>query len=63
MNKKNLTGYLDALIDQDGLKTDITVSLPPKNLLQLAVTLVGVIGVGSILYFTIRGIAYNLEAK
>ena len=54
MQKKNLTSYLDALIDADGFKTDLTVSIPPENLRSICLYLLGTIAAGSVLYFTVK---------
>ena len=63
MAKKNLTGYLDALIDQDGFKTDLTVSIPKENLLQISAFLVGTVAVGAIAWFTIRAVFHKLQTQ
>ena len=61
-NKRNLAGYLDALIDKDGFKTDLTVSIPQKNLLQISAYLVGTVLVGSIAWFTVRAVFQKLQS-
>lgn len=56
MEKKNLGTYLDNLIDADGFKTDLTVSIPPENMRTLCLYLLGTVAAGSLVYFSIRTI-------
>ena len=56
MEKKNLGTYLDNLIDADGFKTDLTVSIPSENIRTLCLYLLGTVAAGSLIYFTVRTI-------
>ena len=54
MERRNFTGYLDALIDQDGFKTDLTVSIPRNNLLLIGGVVLGTVALSAIAWFSIR---------
>ncbi|MFY0689145.1 MAG: hypothetical protein JXQ90_18390 [Cyclobacteriaceae bacterium] len=54
--KKNLKGFLDSLVDEDGLKTEVTVTLTDRTLIKTSAYIVGTVIAGSILYFSIRGV-------
>lgn len=55
--QKGIKGYLDALIDDKGFRTDVAVTIPEDNLLKIALYLAGAIALGSAAYFTIRHIS------
>lgn len=38
-SKRNITQYLDALVDKDGLKTELTITITTATLLRLSLTL------------------------
>ena len=52
----NLKDMLDALVDEEGLNTEVTVTLTDQTLIKTAITLVGTIIVGSVAYFTVKGL-------
>ena len=39
--KRNLKNYLDALVDDEGLKTEVTITLTDRTLIKLIAALVG----------------------
>lgn len=55
-NKPNFSDLLNSLIDQDGLKTDITLSIPRQNLLEICAFLLGTIAAGSLIWFSLRAL-------
>lgn len=59
--KVSLKNYLDALIDDDGLKTEVTITLTDRTLTKAGIYLVGTVVLGTIAFFTIRGIVQNIE--
>ena len=59
-NKRSFSTILDSLIDQDGLKTDITISIPRQNLLEICAFLLGTIAAGSLIWFSLRALFQRL---
>ncbi|MEO9870348.1 MAG: hypothetical protein ABJQ69_03535 [Ekhidna sp.] len=60
--KAGLKGYLDALVDKDGLKTEVKITLTDQTLMKTAMYVVGMVVVSSVAFFTIRGIVKNMES-
>ncbi|MDN5201246.1 hypothetical protein QQ008_07730 [Fulvivirgaceae bacterium BMA10] len=57
--KANLKNILDSLVDDDGLKTEVTITLTDGTLIKTSMYLVGTVIVGSLAFFAIRGIFNN----
>ena len=57
--KSNLKNILDSLVDDDGLKTEVTVTLTDGTLIKASMYMVGTVIVSSLAYFAIRGIFIN----
>jgi len=51
---KNLTNYLDALVDKDGLRTEVTVSLSDATLIKTSLYLIGTVAAGTLTFYLIR---------
>ena len=56
--KKGVLDYLDNLVDDEGLKTDVEVTLTDRTLMNLALTIVASVAASSVAYFLIRKILY-----
>ena len=54
--KTNFKNILDSLVDDDGLKTEVTVTLTDKTLIRTSMYLLGTIVAGSVAFFVIRGV-------
>ncbi len=52
----NLKNILDSLVDDDGLKTEVTVTLTDGTLIKTSLYLVGTVVAGSLAFFVIKGI-------
>ncbi len=61
--KNGIGKWLDQLVDDDGLKTEITITLTDQTLAKVSAYLIGTIVIGSIAFFAIRGIANQMEVK
>ena len=57
--KSNLKNILDSLVDDDGLKTEVTVTLTDGTLIKASMYMVGTVIVSSLAYFAIRGTFIN----
>ncbi len=55
MKKNNLQHLVDSLVDDDGLKTEVTVTLTHDTLIRTSLYLVGTVIVSSIAFFAIQG--------
>lgn len=53
----NLKGYLDALVDKEGLRTEVTVTLTTATLLKTALTLIGTAFIIVVMVYTARSVA------
>ncbi len=53
---KSWKNVLDALVDEEGLKTEVTVTLTDATLIKTSMYLVGTVVAGSLAYFVIKGI-------
>ena len=53
--KTSFKNILDSLVDDDGLKTEVTVTLTDKTLIRTSMYLLGTIVAGSVAFFVIRG--------
>lgn len=60
--KAGIKGYLDALVDKDGLKTEVKITLTDRTLMKTGIYVVGMVIVSSVAFFTIRGIVKNMES-
>ncbi len=60
--KAGIKGYLDALVDEDGLKTEVKITITDQTLLKTGIYVVGMVVVSSVAFFTIRGIVKNMES-
>lgn len=60
--KTGIKSYLDALVDKDGLKTEVKITLTDQTLMKTAMYVVGMVVVSSVAFFTIRGIVKNMES-
>lgn len=56
-NKKNLKTYLDALVDKEGLRTEVTVTLTTATLLKTALCLVGTAFIIIVMAYSAKAIA------
>ncbi|MDW3191907.1 MAG: hypothetical protein R8G66_06070 [Cytophagales bacterium] len=54
--KTSFKNILDSLVDDDGLKTEVTVTLTDKTLIRTSMYLLGTIIAGSVAFFVIRGV-------
>lgn len=52
--QSKLKNILDSLVDDDGLKTEVTVTLTDGTLLKTSLFLVATVVVGSLAFFSIR---------
>ena len=59
MKQANLKNYLDALIDKDGLKTEVKITLTNQTLLKTSLTLIGTVIVSTLAVFVIKAIIQN----
>ncbi len=39
--KRNIKSYLDALVDKDGLKTEVTITMTSETTIKLVIALLG----------------------
>ncbi len=39
--KRNIKNYLDALVDKDGLKTEVTITMTSETTMKLVIALLG----------------------
>lgn len=60
--KAGIKGYLDALVDEDGLKTEVKITITDQTLMKTGIYVVGMVIAGSVAFFTIRGIVKNMES-
>ena len=56
MEGKDIKTYIDHLIDADGFKTDLTISIPRDNLLEIALYLTGAAAASSLIFFIIKSL-------
>ena len=61
--KRNLKGILDSIVDDEGIKTEVTVTMTDATLLKTATYIVGTTILSSISFFLIRSIMLNLQNK
>lgn len=61
--KTGLTKYLDSLVGEDGLQTEITITLTDKTMTKLTTYLTLTVILSSVAYFTIRGLAQSMTSK
>lgn len=54
--KRGVKQVLDSLIDEDGLRTEVTVTLTNKTLLRVALYLVGTSIVSTVAIYTVKNI-------
>ena len=57
--KRNIKGLLDSLVDEDGLKTEVTINITNRTLTRLSLTLLGT----GIAIIVIAKLAYKLQTK
>lgn len=63
MAKSGLGSLLDGLVDDDGLKTGVTVHVSDQTFRKLTTYLVATVILGSVSFFAIRGVANHLQLK
>jgi hypothetical protein len=61
--KKNIKTYLDALVDKQGLRTEVTVTLTDATLMKTALYLIGTVLVSTLIVFGIRSVVLKNEVK
>lgn len=52
----NVKKYLDALVDDNGLKTELTITLTHQTLTRLSLYLIGTVVVSSLAWFAVRAV-------
>ena len=52
--KTNFKNLLDSLVDEDGIKTDVTVGFATSSLIETSLFAVATVIVSSLAYFSIR---------
>lgn len=62
-NQRNLKNILDAIVDDEGIKTEVTITMTDATLLKTATYIVGATILSSISFFIIKGIMANLQGK
>jgi hypothetical protein len=60
-NKKTVKDYLDNVFSDEGLKSEITITMTDKTLRKTSVYLVGTAFVITLMVFGIRGVIRNME--
>lgn len=60
--KTNIKSFLDSLVDEDGIKTDVTVALSKDTLLHASFYAVGTVIVSTIAFYSIRAIVKSMES-
>lgn len=55
-NNTNIKNLLDALVDDEGLKTEVTITLTDTTLVKTSLALIATVMIGSISFFTIKGL-------
>lgn len=63
MAKKTVKDYLDSLVDEQGLKSEVTVTLTDRTLIRTAVTLFGTATAITLMVLMVRGIVRNAETN
>ena len=53
----SVQSYLDNLVDENGLKTEIIITLPDRTLWRTGALIVGSVMLAAIGYFAVRAIA------
>ena len=61
--RRTVKDYLDSLVDDQGIKSEVTVTLTNGTLWKAAGTLVGSGLAITILVFVVKGIAKNIEQQ
>ncbi len=59
--KKTVKDYLDSLVDEEGLKSDVTITITNKTLFKTAGTLFVTATAITVMVFGIRAIVKNVE--
>lgn len=52
--KKGIKDYLDSLVDEDGLRTEVTVTLTNRTLLKVTLYLVGTSVISTIAIYMVK---------
>ena len=60
-NNNTLNGYLNNLLGDDGIKTDITVNISDESLLKASTALIGSGFVITVMVFGIKALVNNLN--
>ena len=60
-NKRSVKDYLDNVFSDEGLKSDITITMTDKTLRKTSAYLVGTAFVITLMVFGIRGVVKNIE--
>ncbi len=61
--KSGIGKFLNDLVDDDGLKTGVTVHVSDQTFKKLTTHLVATVILGSVAFFVIRGIANHIQSK
>ena len=61
--QRNLKGILDSIVDDDGIKTEVTVTMSDATLIKTSAYIIGATMLSSIGFFIIRGIFQNLQSS
>ena len=59
--RRNVKNIIDSLVDDEGLRTEVTITLTDATLLRTGIYLVGTVVASSVAFFMIRGIVKNME--
>lgn len=59
--KKNIKNYLDNVFSDDGIKTDIKITVTNQTLQRVSLYSIGTVFVSTLIVFGIRGIIKNME--
>ena len=54
MQRGNLKNYLDSLVDEDGLRTELTITLTDRTLLKTSLYLVGTTLVSTLIIHLVK---------
>jgi len=52
----NIKDLLDSLVDDEGLRTEVTVTLTDTTLMKTSLTLMGTVIISSVSFFLIKGL-------
>jgi uncharacterized lipoprotein NlpE involved in copper resistance len=61
--KKNVKDYLDALVDKQGLRTEVTITLTDETLIKTGLYLVGTAAIIIVMFYGAKAIAAKRALK